>query len=176
MVRALTPVRIARISRASFQSTEETAELDFELSVRQGVLIHACEFGVASAVHVATADNDQDQFYLSLHAETGELENAADGFLDALVLNSEIIGEAIGQVSSSATAGEETGVHFDWLSPISWRYDEVMGAPLLLAGNLTFRGKASSSALTVNGAFARVFYQYVTLTDQELARQFILRR
>ena len=176
MVTALTPVRVARVSRAAFQQTEESSEVDFQLAHRQGVLIHAVEFGMGSATYVPASDNDQDYAYLSLHAETGELENAADQFGDSLVLNSEIIAEAVLWVSGATTAGEETGIKKGWLTPIAWNYNELLGDPLLLATNLTFRGITTNSVLTVGGAFARIFYQYVELSQAELANQFILRR
>lgn len=176
MAEALTPVRIGRASRSSFQDTEESAEIDFQLGVRQGIVLHAFEFGVANAQHVATSDDRQDYAFLSLHAETGELENVADGYADALVLNSEVLGEAVLAASSSGTAGEETGVKLAWLSTYSWRMADLMGKPLLLASNLTFRGVTTDAQLTINGAFVRFYYQYVELTKAELADQFILRR
>jgi len=176
MATALTPVRIARISRQSFQNTEETAELDFELALRQGVLIHAVEFAVGQAILVPALDNDHEEFYLSLHAETGALENALDALTDSQVLNSEVIAEAAGTLTGSATAGEETGTKFAWMSPIAWNFNQLLGGPLLLATNLTFRGVTTASILTINGAMAHIFYQYVELTREELANQFLLSR
>lgn len=176
MPTALTPVRIARISRESFQNTQEAVELDFQLAHRQGIILHAIEFGIGGVVFVPGSDQEDDNAILSIHAETEELEAVGDALVDSFQLNSEVLAEAILHVSGSATAGEQTGNKYTWMSPISWRFPELIGEPLLLATNLTFRGVTSDAGLTVNGAFARLYYQYVTLTTQELANQFILRR
>ncbi len=175
MVKALTPVRIARIQRQSFQNTAESAEVDFELALKQGVLVHAVEFLIGQAILVAAADPDREEAYLSLHAETNNLEDAIDQSADGLVLNSEIIAETtlVVHASNDAVAGAG-GMNF--LGPIAWNYTQLLGAPLLLASNLTFRGVTTASTLTINGATAHIFYQYVELTETELAQQFLLRR
>lgn len=176
MVKALTPVRIARISRQTFSNVEETAELDFQLDHRQGVLIHAVEFLMGAVEPAGQTVVNALQAYLSLHAETGNLENPADALVDAVVLNSEIIAESVFTVIDLETATAGGGVAMAWLSPNAWNFNQLLGQPLLLATNLTFRGVTSDATLTVNGAAAHIFYQYVTLTDAELANQFILRR
>lgn len=176
MVTALTPVRIARVSRQSVNNTAETVEMDFELGHRQGILIHAVEFLIGQLLDVGATSIVPTQAGLSLHAETGNLENTADALVDATVLNSEIIAEAVVQSTVLETAAAGGGVAIQWLSPKEWNYNELLGKPLLLATNLTFRVFSSAAILTVNGGAAHIFYQYVTLTDAELANQFILRR
>lgn len=176
MVKALTPVRVARVSRQSVQNVEETTEVDFQLDHRQGVLIHAVEFLMGQAIQAGSATLTSRQIFMSLHAETGTLENAADALVDAITLNSEVIAEAVFQIIDLETAASGGGVTQGWLSPLSWNYNQLLGQPLLLATNLTYRVVTSDSTLTVNGAAAHIFYQYVTLTDAELANQFILRR
>lgn len=176
MVKALTPVRIARISRQSVNNATETSELDFQLDHRQGVLIHAVEFLVGQMIDVGAIVISPTQAYLSLHAETGNLEDAADALVDATVLNSEVIAEAVLQVTNLETATAGGAASIIWLSPNQWNFNQLLGQPLLLATNLTFRVRSSAAVLTVNGAAAHIFYQYVTLTDAELANQFILRR
>ena len=176
MVKALTPVRICRVSRQSVQDTEETVAVDFELGHRQGVLIHAVEFLMGQAIEVGATTLVHTQAYLSLHAETGTLESAADALVDAVILNSEVVAEAVYQIGSIETAAAGGAIAGTWLSPNSWNYNQLLGQPLLLATNLTFRAVTSASTLTVNGAAAHIFYQYVNLTDTELANQFILRR
>lgn len=176
MVKALTPVRIARISRQSVNNAAETSELDFQLDHRQGVLIHAVEFLVGQLLDVGATSVIPSQAGLSLHAETGNLENTADALVDAVVLNSEVIAEAVAQSTILETAAAGGAAAIIWLSPKAWNYNELLGRPLLLATNLTFRVFSSAAVLTVNGAAAHVFYQYVELTDAELANQFILRR
>lgn len=176
MVRPLTPVRIARASRASVQSTAEESELDFQLALKQGLLIYSVEFSIGDARFVAAADDDEEDAFMSLHAETDELEDSYDEYGDALVLNSEVIAETALHVSSSSTAGEQTGPKYTWFGPTSWRFREIVGEPLLLASNITFRVVTTANSFTINSPVARIFYQYVELTEAELARQFLLRR
>ena len=176
MPKALTPVRIARVSRQTVNNTAETVELDFQLDHRQGVLIHAVEFLIGQFIDVGGTTIIPTQGVLSLHAETGNLENTADALVDATVLNSEIIAEAVLQATVLETAAAGGGVSHEWLSPKEWNYNQLLGQPLLLATNLTFRVFTSAAVLTINGGAAHIFYQYVTLTDAELANQFILRR
>jgi len=174
-------MRIARVRRTSVQNTEQTQELDFALGIRQGVEIFAVEFGIRS--YVATPSNDaidQDQAHFSLHAETGALEGAIDAFpADNFVLNSEIIAETTLQVNSfksSVPATSPDVFTMNWLQPISWNFLQLLGKPLTLAQNLVFRAITSSATFTVLGPQATLYYQYVELTSQELAEQFILRR
>ena len=176
MPQPLTPVRIARVSRQTVNNAAETVELDFQLDHRQGVLIHAVEFLIGQMIDVGVTTIIPTQATLGLHAETGNLENSADALVDATVLNSEIIAEAVCQAVVLETAAAGGGVNMLWLSPNEWNYNQLLGKPLLLATNLTFRVFSSAAALTVNGGAAHIFYQYVTLTDAELANQFILRR
>lgn len=176
MAQALTPVRIARISRQTFANVEETAVLDFQLDHRQGVLIHAVEFLMGQAIEAGQTVLSTAQAHLSLHAESGTLESASDALVDGVTLNSEIIAEAVLQIMNIETAAAGGAAAMIWLSEKTWNFNALLGKPLLLATNLTFRGITSVATFTVNGAAAHVFYQYVTLTDSELANQFILRR
>lgn len=178
MPKGLTDVRIARISRASFQNTEETSEVDFQLGLNQGVEIEAVEFGIGQAVVVPTTGFNAHQVTLSLHRETGALELAADGLLDNLELDSEIIAQAVLQILDQDEAATRGGsaASMAWLSPNSWKFRDIMGKPLLLAHNLTFRGITSAAALTINGAFASIYYRYVSLSATELAKLIISRR
>lgn len=178
MVKALTEVRIARISRASFQNVEETSEVDFQLGLDQGVEIEAIEFGIGQAIVVPTTGFNAHQATLSLHRETGTLEVAADALVDNLELDSEIVAQAVLQMLDQDEAGALGGsaASMLWLSPNSWRFRDLIGKPLLLASNLTFRGITSAAALTVNGAFASIYYRYVKLTENELGKLLIARR
>ena len=181
MAKALSPIRIARARRTSFQATEEVAELDFNLGHRQGIQIHAVEFGIRGVVLTPADDAiDHENAHMSLHAETGALEGAIDAFpSDDMILNSEIIAETTLQVdgfTSSVPAASPDVFTFSWLQPISWNYHQLIDGPLLLAQNPSFRGVTSNALLTVNGAQVTIYYQFVELTDVELASQFILRR
>lgn len=181
MAKDLSPIRIARARRTSFQNTEESAELDFNLGLRQGIKIHAIEFGIRNIILVPVDDAiDHESAHMSLHAETGALEGAIDSFpSDDLILNSEIIAETTIQVDGFTSSVPSTSPDIfvpTWLQPKAWNFHQLVGSPLVLAQNPTFRGVTSSSLLTVNGGQVTIYYQYVELTDTELASQFILRR
>ena len=176
MPQPLTPVRIARVSFQTVNNVAKTVELDFQLDHRQGVLVHAVEFLIGQVIDVGVTTIIPTQGVLGLHAETGNLENTADALVDSTVLNSEVIAEAVIQSTVLETAAAGGGISLEWLSPKEWNYNELLGKPLLLATNLTFRAFSSAAVLTLNGPAAHIFYQYVTLTDSELANQFILRR
>ncbi len=177
MAEVLSPVRIARARRTSFQNVEETFEIDFELGLEQGLRVHAVEFGMREAIIVPTTAPLTAQVHMSLHVETGALEGAIDAFpADDVILNSEIIAETTYQVMSGDTAQIEGATSQEWLQPKSWNYHEIMGQALDLAQNLTFRVITSESPLTVNGGQVTIYYQYLKLTKAELGSQFILRR
>jgi len=176
------PITILRSRRTSFQNTEETAELEFRLASREGVDIYAIEFGIRgySAVPSDDAEAVDLSAHLSVHLETGDLEGSIDSFpADATILNSEIIAETTLHVfafisSVAATSGNAQSAV--WLQPISWNYLELIGKPLTIAQNLTFRGVASASTLTVNGAQVTIFYRIRSLSDKDIVGLFSLRR
>ena len=179
--KALSPIRIGRSRRTSFQDTEETQEVDFNLGIRQGIEIFGIEFGIRGFAVVP--GNDALAFFnahLSVHVETGALEGAIDAFpADNFILNSEIIAETSLQGSaftSSIPAASSESAPFAWLQPISWNYLQIFGKPLTIAQNMVTRGITSGSGLTVNGAQVTFFYRFVELSEQELAEQFVLRR
>lgn len=182
MAKILSPIRIARSRRTSFQDTAETQELDFALGLGMGLHIHAVEFGMRSAIFVPPADDTlaNAAAHLSLHAEVGGLEGAIDAFpADETILNSEIIAETTLNArafSSSVPAASPDVATYQWMQPLSWNFNQLIGGPLVLAQNLTFRGVASAATFTINGAQVTIFYQYVRLTTAELAGQFSLRR
>lgn len=177
MAKALSPIRIARIRRTNVANATETQELDFSFGLRQGIEIHAIEFGLGNW-SVAGADPPAEgDVTLSLHAETGALEVGINGFpADDFILNSEIIAEAVfasGKHYDNATqASHPSG---QWLTEKSWRFHSLIGGPLLLAQNLVFRAIASAN-FSVNGPQALLYYRYVELSTAELAEQFALRR
>lgn len=177
MAKALSPIRILRSRRVSFQNTEETHEIDFGLSLKQGVNIYGVEFGIENAVLVPSTTPLTRSVHLSLHVETGTLEGAIDaGPVDTTILASEIIAETVYQVTAGDTIQIEGEKSQEWLMRREWDYLSIFGKPLLVAQNVTFRGVTSGSELTCNGALVVIFYQYVQLTDKELVEQFALRR
>lgn len=178
----LSPVRILRSRRTSFQNVEETQEIDFNLALEQGIRIHAVEFGMKDATFVPSTDDNVQHAtaHLSLHIETGALEGAIDAYpADQTILNSEILAETTLQVqgfTSSVPATSPDVIVYQWMQPISWNLHAIMGGPLDLAQNLTFRGIASVATFTINGAQVTIFYQYIKLSKAELGEQFALRR
>jgi len=177
MVRELSPMRVLRTRRTSFQNTEETQEIDFQLGIRQAVQLFGAEFGIREAILVPTGAPLTAQAFMSLHVETGGLEGAIDEFpTDDTILNSEIIAETTLQITSGDTAQIEGAFSHIWLQPLAWNYLQIMGEPILIAQNVTFRGVTSESPLTVLGAQLTLFYKYVELTDNELGKLFALRR
>lgn len=179
MARPLSPIRIARARRTGFADTAETQEIDFNLGLRQGIEIHAVEFGFAQVVPTLSTTDQTLVAFLSLHAETGALEGALDSFpADNFILNSEIIAQAalqiLGQDEAATRGGSAAAI--GWLTPNRYEFSRMIGQPLIVATNLTFRGVTSSSNLTVTGGHVAIYHRYVELTDQELAAQFVLRR
>lgn len=177
MAKVLSPMRVLRARRDSNQDTAETMEIDFNLGIEQGVELFSATFSVAQAIAVPGAAPLHLQEYMSLHVETGALEGGIQTFpADELILNSEIIAEAVLQIITGDTAQVE-GVHtMEWLSPNHWNFLAMLGKPLLLAQNLTFRSDTSASTLTVNGPQLTLWYRYVKLTQAELVDLFTLRR
>lgn len=178
----LSPIRIARTRRTSFQNVEETFEIDFNLGLEQGIRIHAVEFGINNAVALPAADDiiDFSTAHLSLHIETGALEGAIDSFpSDNTILNSEILAETTLQsqgFTSSVPATSPDVINYIWLQPIAWNFHQLIGGALDIAQNLTFRGITSQATFTINGAQVTIYYQYIKLSKAELGEQFALRR
>lgn len=175
------PMRIARHRRDSVTNVSEEGTIDFRLALNQGILLHAVEFGMREAVLTPVDDSvDSEQVHLSLHQEEGALEGAIDAFpADQTILNSEIIAETtlfLYGFTSSVPATSPDTFSMIWLQPLSWNYHQLLGGPLVLAQNLTFRAISSAAVMVAGGCQVTLFYQYANLTTKELAAQFILRR
>lgn len=182
MADVLSPIRILRSRRTSFQATPEEVEIDFNLGLEQGIRIHAVEFGIRQAISLPSGDDTLEymQAHMSLHVEVGALEGGIESFpADDTILNSEIIAETTLQATtftSSVPATSPDIANFVWLQPNSWNFHQLVGGPIDLAQNLTFRGVASAATFTINGAQVTIYYQYLKLTKAELGAQFVLRR
>ena len=179
MVKALTPIRIARSRRTSFTSTEETQEIDFSLGIRQGIELYAAEFGALEFISIPTSSFDTDWALMELHARIGALEGGLDSFPgDDTILNSSIIAAAVWQQADQDEAATRGGsaAAANWNTQNSWNYVQLMGGPMLLATNLTFRCITKGTDLVVNGGQVTLYYRYVSLSDKELGEQFALRR
>jgi len=173
----LSPIRVARVRRTSFQNTEESFEIDFDLALNQGIAIYSISFAIREAITVPTTAPLHGQVFQSIHVETGGLEGAIDAFpTDDVILDSEIIAQCVLQITSGDTAQIEGEFDAVWLSPIEFNFNEITGEPLIVAQNLTYRGVTSESTLTANGPQATIWYKYIRLTDAELGRLFAVRR
>ncbi|KKL82629.1 hypothetical protein LCGC14_1982820 [marine sediment metagenome] len=179
MAKALSPIRIARFNLENVDAPgTENLGIDFQLGIRQGIRLYRAEFGIGEMAFVdAAAAAQRCVCLMSLHAETGNLEDLFP--TDTGLINSEVVASAIiqGQMHDSAAAGGM--VDYVWLKEGTINYREVLGEPLLLAQNLTFRVTAEelvSATLQVLDAHVQLWYDYVELTPAELASQFILRR
>ena len=118
MARALSPVRVARIGRLSFQAARETVELDFQLGLLQGVNVLSAEFILGNAVLVPTSVMVAHSIHSSLHLEVGSLEEDASNLAaDGNVLNSEIIADVVINVAGQDEADVQYEVqpHHDLL-------------------------------------------------------------
>jgi hypothetical protein len=178
MARVQTNIRIAKVTRTTFDSSAEEIELDFELSLRQGYLLHAIEMAFGEITHDASSSLLSGVVSVSVHAETGTLETSIDAAVDGQILNSEIIAEtsiqSVIQIEAATRGGSARSM--TWLGPNRWNYKDMIGDPLLLATNLTVRFVTDASTLDAANTTVTFFYQYAELTREELAGQFLLRR
>lgn len=182
MAKVLSGFRICRARRTSFSNVVETQEIDFALALGMGLEVHAVEFGVASSIFIPSSNDgiEYSRMHLSLHVETGALEGAIDAFpADNFILNSEIIAETTllhTAFTSSVPATSPDVDNATWLQPMSWNFNQLLGGPLVVAQNLTFRGICAQSTHTVLGAQVSIYYRYVQLSTAELAKLFTQQR
>jgi len=178
MAKPLTPVRIAKVSRTSFSNSAEEVEVDMELALGQGFLLHTVEIVPGELNLAVSTAQKEETAYMSVHAETSTLEVAQDAAVDGLVLNSEILAQAVVQAKAQEEAATRGGssAAFIWLSEKRWNFNELLEKPLLLATDLTCRFITSAAALVVQRTTINLFYQYVELSEKELADQFLLGR
>lgn len=175
-------VRFARVRRTSVQNTEEVTEIDLRLGQGEGIELFAAEFGLRGWVHLPADDAEASMHsvHMSLHVETGAVEGSIDAFpADATILNSEIIAETTLQTAafiSSVAAAAGAAFLGVWTQPLAWNYRELIGEPLLVGSNLSFRVVTSNTILTANGLQVTLIYRYVKLSDKKLAGLFINQR
>lgn len=154
--------------------TPESQEMNFAMGFGEGIEIAYLEFGARLVAITLTTSRIQEHAEFSLHAETGSLEDPL-GPNDGVELNSEVIASAILMVEANDSALGELS-NYTWMTGPRFDYLQMLGAPMLLASNPTFRVDALSSLTNVSAAFVRMWYRYVELTDNELLRLFALRR
>lgn len=176
----LSPIRVARSRRTSVTNVEETQEIDFSLGLRQGIELYAAEFAALEFISSPAGTAMEHEFGLmELHARIGALEGGLDAFpADDTILNSSIIAQAniYSDLQDEAATRGGSAAAFSWLSERSWNYKALLGDPLLLATNLTFRAITKAATAVINGAQVSLWYRYVELSNAELAAQFSLRR
>lgn len=176
------PITVLRVRRTSVVNVEETQEVDFRLGTGQGVEIHAIEFGIRGFTHVPVDDDENAnvQFHMSCHLETGGLEGGIDAFpADATILNSEIIAEtslSVRTFISSVAAASGSSEHATWTQPLSWNFHSLIGKPLLIAQNVTFRAITSDALFSVLGAQLTMYYKIKALSVKDIVNLFALRR
>ena len=179
MPKSLSAIRIARARFTNVVNVAETLEIDFSLGLRQGIQIYAIEFGVLEFIKTPSTSLTQDFGLMAVHARIGALEGGMDTFpADDTILNSSILATAVisNMLQEEAATRGGSAAAFSWMSPKSWRFRDLIGEPLLVAQNLTFRAVTKTATASMNGPQATLYYRYVSLTDKELAEQFALRR
>ena len=175
MATVITPVRIVKVQRQSVQNARETVLVDFDLSADQGVRIWQVRFDVFQGVLVPGGDNDRGMGSLALHVEQGTLElDIGDTPTDRLITNSEVIAEVGLEVPGSNTVGQQpdTGFHFTG-DPVT-DFSAMGGMDMAISPQ--FSVTSSDANFALNGAMATIFYQYLKLSQAELASQFLSRR
>ena len=166
--------RLVAQRQAVTGGTQETQEINFNLSWGEGIEIASVRFGTRLASNVLTTARVQSHIEFGLHAETGSLESVL-GPNDDFELNSEIVASAILLVDSNDNAlGEQS--NYLWAPGPDTNFLAELGEPLLLASNPTFSVDATTSNTSVSAALMWCWYRYVQLTGTELLRLFALRR
>lgn len=179
MPNPISPIRIARARRTSVTNVAEEMEIDFNLSLLEGIEIFACECAALELIDTAATAFDTNWMTTSLHSENGALEGALDSFpADNFLLNSEIIAEATLEIitqNEAATRGGSAAT-LAWVGPNQWNFMQLIGKPYLLAQNITMRAITKGAGTVANGLQWTIYYRYVALTRAEVGSLFILRR
>ena len=155
-------------------ATPETVAMQFNLSFGEGLELYSGTFSFRLGVNTLTTARVQSHAILSLHVETGTLEDPL-GPNDSFELNSEVIASATLIMDTNDNAlGEQT--NYLWASGPKFNYVEELGSPLLIAQNPTFRVDALSSNTALSAGSVKFWYRYVILTQNELFRLVALGR
>lgn len=181
MAKELTGFRIAHADIIDISSgTPQVQEMDFNFARGEGIAIYSVEFKLKFSEIASTAFED-GIVNMSLHVENDTLETtfidiAADGFTTD---DSEIIAEgvwgSIGQDEAATRGGSAAAM--GWLSKNSWDYLQILGAPLVIAINPTFRVENFGVfAFQADDHRCTMWYKYVELTDREVRDAFFRRR
>lgn len=178
MGKEITGLRVAKIhiDRAG-NTTEESQEADFDMTRGEGVALYRVEFAVEPTM-VETTSFLEHFGYVSLHAENDSLEGTFDELSGESFNNdSEILCESAIRVVSQDEAATRGGSadSIGWLGPNYWNFMEIMGKPVVLATNPTFRAQVNDAALVMD-ALCTIYYKYTELSTAEIRDAFFRSR
>lgn len=165
MPRDISNIRVARSFLTPAVAEAISAEMDFQLGIRQGIKIHAV-LGTLPLIspNPGVAHSNQTVFH-TLHMETGTLEDPLDGAgQDAINIDTEIFyrqeGISHSLVTAAAGAGYALSVHPTEMV--------VYPVPILVARNITHRAESVGIAGSSYGAIVYIYYNYVEYTAAEM--------
>lgn len=169
-----TPISAWRMARSFIgaAATEETAELDFNISTREAIEIAGILGTLAPTAATASASNVPVLSEQSLHAEDGTIEalNSTGAAADQFENDSEVVYHQV--LSVVSFDGTTEGGSALSVTPSGW---VTYPRPLLLPFNPTHRVDNEAASLDV-GATLLIMYRYVELSVSELALEFARRR
>lgn len=172
MVRAISDVRVARsFIGAGTASTVESVELDFNLSTREALRIYAVSGNILVASGIgASAEPIGLLWDQSLHLEEGTVDvpNAAGTAADQFENDSEIIFHQYCHIQSLSASGL-AGISISTTPSGLVTYPE----PILSVVNPTHRVSPDEEEA---GFELLIYYDYVEMSDGELALAFARRR
>lgn len=175
MVKVISDVRVARsFIGGGTPSTTETVELDFNLSTREAVRIHAIQgnIRVADGVDPALAETGGRIWDQSLHLEEGTVDapNTAGAAADQFETDSEIIFHQYAHMQLFGVAANGTGGLSMYVSPNGL---VTFPEPILSVVNPTHRAQMDEEEA---GFELLIYYDYVEMSDGELGLAFARRR
>lgn len=179
MARPVAPVRVFRVANiAVADNAVEDIEIDLNLVASRGIHLLAVEFNYQIVFSTPSGTFEDHTARLTLHRRTDTLEDATP-VADVNLESSEIIAETVFAGISQAEAATRGGSAGSLApqGPVMFPYLSMLGQPLLVAGNLTFRSEVLTHAGTTSSfCVCRLWYQHVQLTPTELLRSFLQRR
>jgi len=178
MPTVMSPIYRARSFDVSIASDNtEVLDFSFRLGLEQGIQLYQSAFTVGGDISLngeSTVDNWRAAYLqMSLHRRMGTL---VDPFPDTGVatLQSEVLHDVTLHYEQSYYQGLTGGTNRGWDTSITGsltqNYIEILGGPLVLAGDLSIQmtAFAVNGAMTFNGAGCSIFYRYVKLTPKEM--------
>lgn len=178
MPSVLSPIYRARSFDVSLQSDNtETLDFSFRLGLGEGIQLYQSAFTVGKDISLlaeSTVDNWRAAYLaMSLHRRMGTL---VDPFPDTGVatLQSEVLHDVTIHYEQMYYQGLEGGPTRGWDTSITGsltqNYVQILGAPLILAGDMSIQMTASTvnGTMTFNGAGCSIFFRYVKLSPKEM--------